>query len=70
MSDHAAITQLGDSPKDQAVIQLLRFVDFVAARNPAGMEVSNQGEAGLNIGNDVSVHDLDMVDVEKNFDPR
>ena len=70
MGHHARISQLGDGPKDQGVVQLLRFVDSVAARNPAGMEVSNQREAGLDISNDVSVHDLDMVDVEKNFDPR
>ena len=70
MGDHAGISQLGHGPKDQSVVQLFRFADFVASRNPAGMEVSNQWETGLDISNDVSVHDLDMVDVEKKFDPR
>ena len=65
MGDHAGISQLGDGPKDQGIVQLLRFVDFGSGRNPAGMEVSNQWEAGLDNSNDVSVHDLDMVDVEK-----
>jgi hypothetical protein len=40
----------------------------VTSRNAAGVKVSNEGKARFDIDDDVSVHTLNVVDVEKNFD--
>lgn len=43
VGDVARKTEIGDCPEDEAVVQLLRFVDFVAPGNAARVEVANQG---------------------------
>ena len=41
MGGYAAIREIGNGPKDKAVVQLLRVVNFVPTRNAAPMEVAN-----------------------------
>jgi hypothetical protein len=65
----AGIT-LFQSLRSNPVVQLLRVVDFVAARIAAGVEVPDPLEMVADIPDDVAVHDLGMVDVEQDLHAR
>ena len=64
------VAQLRNGLHHEVVVQLLRIVDLVAARIPAGVEVSDPLEVIPDIPDDVAVHDLRVVDVEEDFDAR
>src|SRR5690349_3655289 len=52
--------QFGDCLRDETVIQLLGFVDFVPSRIPACMEVPDPLKMVANVAHDIAVHDLSV----------
>src|SRR5690349_20572919 len=63
VGDETGKTEVGDRLRDERVVQLLRFVDVVTARIPAGMEVADPLVMIADIADNIAVHDLRVIDV-------
>jgi hypothetical protein len=59
---HSQRTQVRDGLGDEAVVNLLGLVDFVATGNTAGVIVGDPLIIVPDIGADIAVHDLHVVD--------
>lgn len=70
VSDVALVVGSGDAAHDPIPLDFLSPVEFMAMRNAAGMEVSDPVDIFLNGGDEVAFHDLHVVDVVEQFDPR
>ena len=64
------VPQIRDGLGNKAVIQFLGLIQFVPSRIPARMEMANLLEVVANIAHDVTVHDLRVINVVEDLDPR
>src|SRR5262245_24683220 len=69
VGDVAGEIEISDGLGDKAIIQLLRLVDLVTSGITSGMKMADPLEVVANVANDVSVHDLRVVDVVENLHP-
>ena len=67
VSEVAGEVEIGDGLGDEAIVQLLRFVDVVTSGIAARMKVAALLEMVANVAHDVAVHDLRVVDVEEDL---
>ncbi len=70
MGDVAAEVGGGDAAHHAVPLDFLRGVEFVAARNSAGVKVADPVDVFLNGADEVAFHDLHVIDVEEQFDAR
>lgn len=70
LPDEALVAHLDDRFHDWAVVDLLRVVDFVAAGVAGGVDVADVVLVLTEAADHVAVHDLDVVDVKEDFEPR
>jgi len=70
VSHEPPVAQVSCSLQQEAVIQFLRLVDFVPARHSCGVKMTDQRQMGANIRCYVAIHDLNVINVEKNLDAR
>ena len=70
VSDETRVTQVRNRIRNEAVIELLRVIDFQTARHTRGVNVVYPGKVISKVANDVAVCDLNMVDVEDNLHAR
>src|SRR5262245_64806697 len=68
MRDEARELQVGDRLSDEPVVEFLRFVQFVTAGNAACVNVSDVLNVVAQRLNDVTLHDLRVIDVVQNLD--
>src|SRR6476646_7354113 len=68
--DEAGEAESGNRLHDEAIVQLVRVVDLVASRIAAGVKMADPLEVILDVADDVTVHDLGVVDVVENLDAR
>src|SRR5437764_14302815 len=68
MADIAGEVELGDGLRDEAVVELVGLVDFVAPGVAAGVEMRDVLEMVANVAHDVAIHDLGVIDVEQDLD--
>src|SRR5215510_5058500 len=62
--------EISDGLRDKAIIQLLRLVDLVTTGIAPGMKMADPLKVVANVAHDVPVHDLRVVDVVENLQPR
>jgi len=70
VGDVAAEVGGGDAAHDAVPLDFLGSVEFVAAGNAAGVEVSDPVDVFLDGADEVAFHDLHVVDVEEELDAR
>src|SRR5215510_13104544 len=70
LRDESSELQVGDRLHHPLVVQLLRVVDLVAARDAAGMKVGDVLDVRLDRGDHIAFHDLHMVDVVQDLQSR
>src|SRR5450432_3991313 len=70
VSNIAPIVQVRDRHGNCVVIQFLAVIDFVATGYATGMKVSDPLDIVANRPEDISLHDLHMIDVVQQFDVR
>src|SRR4051812_43676207 len=63
LRDMPRMPRLGDGAHDRGVMQFLRIVDLMPARDAAGVVVREVFVAPPDGGDDVALHDLHVVDV-------
>src|SRR5688572_21501585 len=63
VSDEAGVAGIGDGVGDEAVIELLRVVDLLAAGHAGHVDVADVVEVVPHVPRDVAVGDLYVVDV-------
>src|SRR5207244_12290851 len=62
--------RVGDGGGDRVPVELLRAVEYVAARYAARVEVSDECRVVADGADDVAFHDLHVIDVVQQLDPR
>src|SRR5205823_5008216 len=70
VGDVAAEVGGGDTAHDAVPLDFLGGVEFVAAGNAAGMEVGDPIDVFLDGADEVTFHDLHVIDVEEELDAR
>src|SRR6266850_1893071 len=70
MAHEPGEVRIGDRLHDEPVVQLLRLVDVVTAWIATRVEMPDPLNVVADGANDVAVHDLRVVDVVENLDPR
>ena len=70
MRHEALEVQIGDGLRHGAIVQFLGGVNLVPARDAAGVEVRNPSNVLADSANDIAFHDLHVVDVVQQLDPR
>ena len=69
LSDVSLITEFVEFPHDRGEVDFLLVVEFVSARATSDVDVSDDIDMLIESAHDIAVHDLNVVDVEKHFDP-
>src|SRR5262245_47747316 len=70
MSDEAREAEVGNRVCNETVVEFLRVVDLLAARDASDMDVTDAIEIIPQVAGDISVHDLNVVDVKENLNAR
>src|SRR5262249_9229044 len=68
VGDVALVSAGGDATHDAVPLDFLRAIEFVAARNAAGVEVAKPLDVFLNGADQIAFHDLHVVDVVEQLD--
>lgn len=68
MGHEALVSRIDDGLQDGWVVQLLRFIDFVAAWNTTGVIVGEIGGLFANRRDHIPFHDLHVVNVIEEFE--
>ncbi len=65
LSDIAFIAGLQDCSHDGRIIDLLVLIDFASARTAGGVVMTDDIFESMQATDDISVHDLNVVDIEE-----
>ena len=69
MREVALVVKIGDGGGDGTPLEFLSVIEFVTARDAAGVEVGNVLNIVANGADDVAFHDLHVIDVVEQIDP-
>src|SRR5437867_324975 len=67
MSDKSHKAKIGDGFGDEPVVELVVLVDLVSRRDAGRMEMTDAVEVVFNVADDVSVGDLNVIDIEQDL---
>ena len=66
VADVSLVVDIDEGLHDCGVIEFLARIHFAAARDAGGVDVADEaGAVFVNAGNEIAVHDLDVIDVEE-----